>query len=104
MEKKIFVTGISTEVGKTIASAIIVEALQADYWKPVQAGDLENSDTHKVKKLISNSTSVFHPNSYALQTPVSPHAAAKIDSINISLNKIKEPKTKNNLIIEGAGG
>lgn len=104
MQKKIFVTGISTEVGKTIASAIIVEALQADYWKPVQAGDLKNSDTHKVKQLISNSTSVFHPNSYALQTPMSPHAAAKIDNITISLGKIKEPKVKNSLVIEGAGG
>ena len=104
MQKKIFVTGISTEVGKTIASAIIVEALHADYWKPVQAGDLENSDTHKVKQLVSNSVSVFHPNSYALQRPMSPHAAAKIDNITISLSKIKEPKTKNSLIIEGAGG
>src|SRR5690606_18999923 len=104
MQKKIFVTGISTEVGKTIASAIIVEALQADYWKPVQAGDLENSDTHKVKLLISNPTSVFHQNSFALQTPMSPHAAAKIDNVTISLSKIKKPNTKNDLVIEGAGG
>ncbi len=104
MQKKIFVTGISTEVGKTIASAIIVEALQADYWKPVQAGDLENSDTHKVKLLISNPTSVFHQNSFALQTPMSPHAAARIDNVTISLSKIKKPNTKNDLVIEGAGG
>lgn len=104
MQKKIFVTGISTEVGKTIASAIIVEALCADYWKPIQAGDLKNSDTLKVKQLISNSRSVFHPNSYALQTPMSPHAAAKIDNITIKLAEVKEPKIKNNLVIEGAGG
>lgn len=104
MSKKYFITGISTEVGKTIASAILVEALEADYWKPIQAGDLGHSDTDKVKKLISNSTSVFHPNAYVLQTPMSPHASAEIDGVNINLKEIKEPKTKNNLVVEGAGG
>ena len=79
--KKYFVTGISTEVGKTVASAIIVEALQADYWKPIQAGELDNCDTKKVENLISNKKSKFHPNSYALKTPMSPHAAAEIDGI-----------------------
>ncbi|MDT0606568.1 dethiobiotin synthase [Croceitalea rosinachiae] len=101
---KLFITGISTEVGKTIASAIVTEALHADYWKPIQAGDLENSDSHKVERLISNSKSVVHPNSYALQTPMSPHAAAKIEGIEIDLKKIQEPKTDNHLVIEGAGG
>ncbi len=102
--KKYFITGISTDVGKTIASAIVVEALQADYWKPIQAGELEYSDTHKVAELITNSTSKFHPNSYALKTPMSPHAAANIDGVQIELNKIIEPKTENHLVIEGAGG
>lgn len=99
-----FVTGISTEVGKTIASAILVEALNADYWKPVQAGELDNCDTKKVERLVSNSKSVFHKNSYALKTPMSPHAAADIDGVSIKLKDIKPPKTKNNLVIEGAGG
>jgi len=101
---KLFITGISTDVGKTIASAIIVEALQADYWKPIQAGDLEHSDTHKVQSLITNTQSQFHPNSYALQTPASPHLAAAKDGITIDLNQIKEPQTTNHLVIEGAGG
>ncbi|WP_409552695.1 dethiobiotin synthase [Allomuricauda sp. CP2A] len=101
---KLFVTGISTEVGKTVAAAIVVEALQADYWKPIQAGDLDNSDSHKVESLISNTKTIIHPNSYALQTPMSPHAAADIDGITIDLNKIVAPKTKNHLVIEGAGG
>ena len=101
---KYFITGISTDVGKTIASAIIVEALQADYWKPIQAGELENCDTKKVEQLISNSVSEFHPNSFALKTPMSPHAAAAIDGVNITLDNIKEPKTDNHLVIEGAGG
>ena len=101
---KLFITGISTDVGKTIASAIIVEALQADYWKPIQAGDLEHSDTHKVQSLVSNTQSHFHSNSYALQTPASPHLAAAIDGITIAMNEIQEPKTNNHLVIEGAGG
>lgn len=101
---KLFITGISTDVGKTIASAIIVEALQADYWKPIQAGDLEHSDTHKVQALVSNTQSQFHPNSYALQTPASPHLAAAKDRITIDLNQIQEPQTENHLVIEGAGG
>ena len=101
---KLFITGISTDVGKTIASAIIVEALQADYWKPIQAGDLEHSDTHKVQALVSNTQSQFHPNSYALQTPASPHLAAAKDGITIDLNQIQEPQTNNHLVIEGAGG
>lgn len=102
--KKIFITGISTEVGKTIVSAIVTEALQADYWKPIQAGELDNCDTKKVKNLVSNHQSKFHPNSYALQTPMSPHAAAEIDGIRIELSKIKEPSIKNHLVVEGAGG
>ena len=104
MQKQYFITGISTEVGKTVAAAMITEALQADYWKPIQAGELDNSDTHKVKRLISNSKSIFHENSYALKTPMSPHAAAEIEGVTIDLKKIIVPKTKNHLVIEGAGG
>jgi dethiobiotin synthetase len=104
MMKPIFVTGIGTDVGKTIVSAILVENLQADYWKPVQAGDLENSDTIKVKQLISNSVSVFHREAYRLTQPFSPHKAAALDGIEIDFKKIKLPKTDNQLIIEGAGG
>lgn len=109
MTKKItpntyFITGISTDVGKTIASAIITEALEADYWKPIQAGDLQNSDSHKLKRLISNSKTSIHPNSYALKTPMSPDAAAAIDGVKIDLKKITPPKTTNKLVIEGAGG
>lgn len=101
---KLFVTGISTDVGKTIASSIIVEALKADYWKPIQAGDLQNSDSHKIKSYISNDQTVIHENSYKLNTPASPHLAAELDGITIDLNNIKEPHTKNHLVIEGAGG
>lgn len=102
--KKYFITGISTEVGKTIAAAIVTEALEADYWKPIQAGDLEHSDTHKIKQFVSNKKSVFHENAFALNTPMSPHAAAEIDGITINLKDIIAPKTESHLVIEGAGG
>lgn len=101
---KIFITGIGTDVGKTIASSIVVEALEADYWKPVQAGDLDNSDSHKIQRYIANSKTKIHDNSYKLNIPASPHLAAEIDGITIDLKQIKEPKTKNHLVIEGAGG
>jgi dethiobiotin synthetase len=108
---KLFITGISTNVGKTIASAIIVEALEADYWKPIQAGDLENSDSLKIKSYITNDghpehsrRTVIHENSYKLNTPASPHLAAELDGITIDLKQIKEPQTENHLVIEGAGG
>ena len=101
---KLFITGISTDVGKTIASAIITEALEADYWKPVQAGDLDHSDSHKIKNYISNVKSVIHENSYKLNTPASPHLAAELDGITIDLKNIIEPKTNNHFVIEGAGG
>mgnify|MGYP000925971143 FL=1 len=100
----LFVTGIGTDVGKTIAAAIITEALHADYWKPIQAGDIDNSDSHKIEKYLSNTQSKIHQNSYLLQTPASPHLAAKLDGIVIDLKKIKEPKTTNHLVVEGAGG
>jgi dethiobiotin synthetase len=101
---KLFITGISTDVGKTIASAIITEALEADYWKPIQAGDLDTSDSHKIKQYISNAKTQIFENSYALNTPASPHLAAQLDGITINIKNVKEPKTMNHLVVEGAGG
>lgn len=101
---KLFVTGIGTEVGKTIISAILTEALEADYWKPIQAGDLDWSDTNKVQALISNKQSQFHTEAFCLNHPMSPHAAAARDEVQIQLTDFQTPKTDNHLIIEGAGG
>jgi len=97
-----FVTAIDTDSGKTLVSAILCEALAADYWKPVQAGYPRDSDG--VKDLISNSKAKIHPEAYLLNTPASPHAAARIDGVTIELEKFNLPATTNNLIIEGAGG
>ena len=102
--KRIFITGNGTDIGKTIVSAIITEALHADYWKPVQSGELHNTDTMKVKQLVSNSKTVFHTERFRLQQPLSPHAAAEIDGVEIKLKDFTLPETNNHLIIEGAGG
>jgi dethiobiotin synthetase len=103
-KQSLFITGIGTGIGKTIVSAVLVESMKADYWKPVQSGDLDNSDTLKVKNLVSNTISVFHPETYRLTQPYSPHKSAAIDGIRIDPEKFILPETENQLIIEGAGG
>ncbi|MDB5023356.1 MAG: bioD [Mucilaginibacter sp.] len=99
-----FVTGIGTGIGKTIVSAVLVEKLKSDYWKPVQSGDLDNSDSLLVESLISNGHTKIHPESYRLSEPFSPHKSAAIDGISIKPENIILPDTNNKLIIEGAGG
>ena len=104
-----FITGIGTNVGKTVVSAILTEALQADYWKPIQSGTIEGNDSDTIKSLISNSKTVIHPEVYSLKEPLSPHFAAKLDGVIIDLDKIQLPLRlsgveANHLIIEGAGG
>ena len=101
---QLIVAGIGTEIGKTVASAVLVEALQADYWKPIQSGALADSDTNTVRQLISNSVSVFYPEAYRLTQPLSPHAAAELDGVTIDMNRIIVPDTDNSLVIELAGG
>ena len=102
--KKFFITGIDTNVGKTIISSILVEKFQADYWKPIQAGDLNNTDSMKIDELVTFSEKVIHDEAYRLKQPLSPHAAAELDNIDIRLDCITIPKNKRNIIIEGAGG
>jgi dethiobiotin synthetase len=101
---KYFITGIGTGIGKTLVSAILTEKLKADYWKPIQSGDLDLSDSITIDRLISNAKTVIHPETYRLTQPLSPHLSARLDGINIDLDKINIPVTENNLIIEGAGG
>jgi len=102
--RKIFVTGIGTDVGKTVVSSVLVEALKADYWKPVQTGSFFSTDTAKVQKWVSNSESKFHPEGYLLKQYMSPHAAAELEDVELSLDHVKLPVTDNTLVIEGAGG
>ena len=101
--KKFIVTGIGTDIGKTVVSSILAEALKATYWKPVQAGDLDNSDSIKIKKWCSESVQVL-PESFRLSQPLSPHSAAEIDNIKITANDLVLPEVDGNFILEGAGG
>ena len=102
--KPLFITGIGTGIGKTVVSAVLTEKLKCDYWKPIQSGDLDDSDTLKVKGLVSNSTTTFHEEAYRLTQPYSPHKSAAIDGVVTDPDKIIAPKTENRLLIEGAGG
>ena len=104
MKKRIFITGIDTDIGKTIISAILVEKLQADYWKPIQSGELDNSDSMKVKAMVSNSKTIFHEEGIRLKHPASPHLSAKMEGKKLQISAFHTPETTNNLIIEGAGG
>jgi dethiobiotin synthetase len=101
-----FITGIGTGIGKTVVAAIITEALQADYWKPVQAGYADGTDSGWLKSMLTNNISVVHQESYLLKLAASPHLGAGQEGIEISLDKIlsEKPITDNTLIIEGAGG
>ncbi len=102
MSQRFAVTGIGTDVGKTVVSAILAESLQANYWKPVQAGDLDNSDSTKVERYTSNVNLL--PEKFKLTEPMSPHAAARIDGVQIAKEDLNLPAVSGNLIVEGAGG
>jgi len=101
------IAGISTEVGKTVVSAILVEKLRADYWKPVQAGDLDSSDTLRVEQLTQH-RGVLHPEAWRLNTAMSPHAAAEIDGVRIKHESLNLPLNGGlpvtPIIVELAGG
>jgi dethiobiotin synthetase len=98
------IAGIHTGIGKTICSAILTEALQWDYWKPVQAGSLEDTDSMFVQHNISNTKSKIHPEAYRLKIAASPHYAAEQEHRQIILNDMKLPVTSNEIIVETAGG
>lgn len=94
--------GIGTDVGKTVASAVLAEALQGDYWKPIQCGNLHESDSHRVAQLVSHPAMMIHKEAYRLKAPVSPHQAAHLEEI--SIRACDCPKTERPLVIECAGG
>lgn len=106
--KPIFVTGIGTGVGKTVISAIITEALHANYWKPIQAGVEDGTDYNTVESLLSNPYSKIYKPVYELQLPASPHIAAKKEGTFIDMELLKQnfmfTDSSTPLVIEGAGG
>ncbi len=99
---QLVVVGIGTDVGKTVVSSILVEKLKCAYWKPVQAGELDNSDSHKVARLAPSCKKII-PEIYRLHTPASPHYAAEVDGVTIQSTDFVLPNEAD-LLIEGAGG
>ena len=104
MTSKIIVTGTDTDIGKSVVSAMLVQALSADYYKPVQAGLDGETDTKFVKRLSGMPNEHFWPETYRLQTPASPHLSAKLDGVTIDVNHLELPHSDRLLIVEGAGG
>ncbi len=103
MSNSYFLTGIGTDVGKTVVSAILCELLQATYWKPIQSGDLQNSDSKKIQEWLNNTVEII-PEAHLFSEALSPHVASKIDGVSINPAMLNLPKTTGNLIVEGAGG
>jgi dethiobiotin synthetase len=103
MSNSYFLTGIGTDVGKTVVSAILCELLQATYWKPIQSGDLQNSDSKKIQEWLNNTIEII-PEAHLFSEALSPHVASKIDGVSINPAMLNLPKTTGNLIVEGAGG
>jgi len=101
--KQFIITGIGTDIGKTVVSTIIAQSLDAFYWKPIQAGELENSDSIKVQNWTTDSVTIL-PEAFQLSQPMSPHAAAEIDGVEIAKEAFQLPLVEGNLVVEGAGG
>ena len=109
----IFITGIGTGVGKTVVAAVIVTALDGDYWKPVQTGYDQETDSEWIRSVINTSKSRIYPETYKFKLAASPHIAARMEGVEISLEKIIEQfkKIRNEeeglnrpIVVEGAGG
>ncbi len=101
---RLFVTGIGTDVGKTVVAAVLTKAFDATYWKPIQAGLEPLTDAGTVQGLVPNAR--IHPEAYRLQLPASPHAAAAVEGRTLTLETLlaAQPPTTGPLIVEGAGG
>jgi dethiobiotin synthetase len=104
MTTRIIVTGTDTGVGKTVFAAALAGALGATYWKPIQAGLLEETDRQAVLRLSGLSEERLLPEAYRLKTPASPHLAAEIEGITIDPEALVLPNTSGPLVVEGAGG
>jgi dethiobiotin synthetase len=104
MTTRIIVTGTDTGVGKTVFAAALAGALGASYWKPVQAGLQEETDSQAVLRLSGLREDRVLPEAYRLRTPASPHLAAALDGIAIDAEALVLPRTDGPLVVEGAGG
>lgn len=100
----IIITGSGPDIGKTVVSAIFVSSLQGDYWKPIECGSEENSDTATIRSLVNPAHHCIFEPAYALKAPLSPHHAARLENTTIEARFIHPPRTTRCLIVETAGG
>jgi len=98
------IAGIGTGVGKTLVAALFVERLGAAYFKPVQAGGLEHTDTMEVRRLVTNERARFLPEAYRLEAAMSPHAAAALEGRTLRRKRLQLPDADGPLVVEPAGG
>tara|TARA_Y100001968_G_scaffold333191_1_gene394625 strand:- start:4181 stop:4843 length:663 start_codon:yes stop_codon:yes gene_type:complete len=103
-QQSIIVCGTDTDIGKTVVSALLVQGLNAFYWKPIQSGLLDDSDSNTVSKILNLPQERIISELYKFKTPVSPHWAAEKEKKWIDPNSLKLPIRNQPLIIETAGG
>jgi len=101
---RIVVTGTDTGIGKTVFAAALASALDGYYWKPIQSGLEDETDSDAVRRLSALPAERILPERYRLRTPASPHLAARIDGVAIDPERLDLPATARPLVIEGAGG
>ncbi|KUM25551.1 dethiobiotin synthetase [Mesorhizobium loti] len=104
MTRGIVITGTDTGVGKTVFSAGLAGMLDGFYWKPVQSGLDEETDSEVVARLSGLPAGRVLPEVYRMRMPLSPHRSAEIDGVAIEAAKLSLPDLPGSLIIEGAGG
>jgi dethiobiotin synthase len=109
MNRAFFVAGTDTDIGKSVVCAWLLRQLDADYWKPVQSGldwidGQPFGDSERVQALADWPAERFHPPTYTLNQPLSPHASAALDGVEIELSRFALPETDRTLVVEGAGG
>jgi dethiobiotin synthetase len=104
MSKGYIVSGTDTGIGKTTVAAMLLLALDALYWKPLQSGTQDGTDRERVQALTHLSAGRLLPERYVLSQPLSPHRAAELDGVAIDPKTLAVPAVERTLIIEGAGG
>lgn len=103
--RRFFITGTDTEIGKTVVSSMFMSSLDATYWKPIQSGLEEETDSQFVQRVSEVDDSRIISERWVLNAPMSPHASADLDGVSISLDDFELPSfSTRHLIIEGAGG
>ncbi len=101
--RQYFITGIGTGVGKTICSAMLAKLWQTAYWKPIQSGDLNQSDSMMLNHLLDHKIQIFKER-FRLHTAASPHQSAYLDGLEMHLEDFELPHKHLDLLVEGAGG